>query len=152
MKNRMPGFRRLHQDNLGLISARSLQTAECGCGLLLSIWQDQTQVISSNSETVLRIYAKNQGDMVWSRDKWDAYFSSHWSPKLFSCYPFLCLTLRSPMPWFFPPYSLANLIYCLCQRSVKYSGGKGCQQTCLEKLECVWLLLSGFCNCKGTMQ
>lgn len=97
-------------------------------------------------------YMQKIKDMVWSRDKWDAYFPSYWSPKLFPCYTFLCLTLRFPIPWFFPPYSLAKLIYCLCQRSVKYFGGKGCQQTCLEKLECVWLLLSDFCNCKGTMQ
>lgn len=101
MKNRMTGFCRLHQDNLGLISAPSLQTAESGCGLLLSIWQDQTKAISSNLEKILHIYAKKNKDMVWSRDTWDAYFSSYWSPKLFSCYPFLCLTLRSQMPWFF---------------------------------------------------
>lgn len=58
MKNRITGFCRLHQDNLGLISAPSLQTAECGCGLLLSIWQDQIKVISSNLEKVPQIYAK----------------------------------------------------------------------------------------------
>lgn len=53
---------------------------------------------------------------------------------------------------FFPPYSLANHIYCLCQRSVKNFSGMGCQQKCLEELESIWLLLSVFCGCKGTMQ
>lgn len=101
MKNRMTGFRRLHRGNLGLISARSLQAAEPGSGLPLSIWQDQTKAISSNSEKVPLMYAKSKKDMAWSRDRWDAYFSSHWSPKLFSCNHFLCLILRSPMPWFF---------------------------------------------------
>lgn len=102
MKNRMTGFRRLRRGNLGLISARSLQAAEPGSGLSLSIWQDQTEAISSNSEKVPLMYARSRKDVAWSRERWDAYFSSHWSPKLFSCYHFLCLILRSPMPRFFP--------------------------------------------------
>lgn len=60
MKNRMTGFCRLHRGNLGLISARSLQAAEPGSGLSLSIWQDQTKAVSNNSEKVPLMSPKKQ--------------------------------------------------------------------------------------------
>lgn len=60
----MTGFHRLRWGNLGLISARLLQAAESGCSLSLGIWQDQTEVISSNSEKVLLMYAKSEKDVV----------------------------------------------------------------------------------------
>lgn len=98
MKNRTTGFCRLRRGNLGLISAQSLQAAEAGSGLQLSIWQDQTKATSNNSEKVLLMYAKSEKDVACLRDRRDALFSSHRSPKLFSCYRFLQLILRSHMP------------------------------------------------------
>jgi len=134
---------------LSLLSSRRNNSSSfnhSSCILFSSTFRE----VLSKSEDVLLKYAKSRKGAVQLIDKQDACFCSHWPPNLFLSEKcpvvfllFVCLFVCFP--------TALQATVTAFQRSAKYFSGMSCQQTCLEEIENILLLFSGFCGCKEAM-